>query len=68
MGREGSLKPNYEILSYVTTSKDRVLSGKALALWAKDEKDAKEISTDIAKAMKADVVQMKNGDFLIIKV
>lgn len=68
MGRESTQKPNYEILAFITTDKEKVLGGKALSLYAKDEKDAEALTVDIAKAMKADVVQMKSGDYLVIRI
>ena len=68
MGREGSPRPNYEILAFITTNKEKVLGGNPLSLWAKDDKDAEALTVDIAKAMKADVVQMRSGDYLILRV
>lgn len=68
MGRESSMKPSYEILAFITSSKERVLAGNPLSLYGEDEKECKELSVDIAKAMKADVVKMTNGDYLIIRV
>jgi siroheme synthase len=68
LGRESSMKPNYEILAYLTLEKDRIITGSPLSLWAKDPEELKEMTGDIAKAMKADVVRMKNGDYLIIRL
>ncbi|EFV75089.1 MULTISPECIES: capping complex subunit for YIEGIA [Cytobacillus] len=68
MGRESTQKPNYEILAFITTNKERALGGKPLMLLAKDAEDAKSLTVDIAKAMKADVVQMKSGDYLVLRV
>ncbi|MDF0727653.1 hypothetical protein PY093_13245 [Cytobacillus sp. S13-E01] len=68
MGRESTQKPNYEILAFITVDKEKVLGGTPLSLLAKDEKDAEALTVDIAKAMKADVVQMKSGDYLVIRV
>ncbi len=68
MGREPTQKPNYEILAFVTTNQNRVLSGKQLTLLANDEEEQKTMTQDIAKAMKADVVQLKSKDYLIIRV
>ncbi|MCS1350927.1 capping complex subunit for YIEGIA [Mechercharimyces sp. CAU 1602] len=68
MGRESTLEPSYEILAYVTLHKERVLAGKALSLWAADEEEAKLLTLDIAKAMKADVVQLKSGDYMVLRV
>lgn len=67
MGHESTPKPNYEILAFITTDKDRVLGGQALSLLARNEKEAKTMTVDIAKAMKADVVQMKSGDYLVLR-
>jgi hypothetical protein len=68
MGRESSDRPNYEILAIVTTKKERVLGGKQLSLLAENEEEQKTMTQDIAKAMKADVMKMKNGDYLILRV
>ncbi|MEY2373346.1 capping complex subunit for YIEGIA [Lysinibacillus capsici] len=68
MGKESSERPNYEVLAFVTLKKERILGGKQLTLLAQDEEEQKFIVQDIAKAMKADVVKMKNGDYLVIRV
>jgi len=68
LGREGSIKPNYEILAIVTLNSKRILGGKQLSLLGENQEEAEIMTQDIAKAMKADVVQMKNGDYLIIRV
>lgn len=68
MGRESSIKPNYEILALITMNKDRVLGGKQMSLLANSEEEQKTMTQDIAKAMKADVVQMKNGDYIVLRV
>lgn len=68
MGRESTMKPNYEILAYITRKKERVLTSNCLALLADSEQSSKEMTVDIAKALKADVVQLKNGDYMIIRV
>lgn len=68
VGRESTAKPNYDILAFITLDKERLLGGKQLSLLAKDEKDAEALTVDIAKSLKADVVQMKSGDYLVIRV
>lgn len=68
MGREANVKPNYEILALITLNKDRILGGKQLSLLASDEEEQKTMTQDVAKALKADVVKMKNGDYLVIRV
>ncbi|WP_068676525.1 hypothetical protein [Oceanobacillus sp. Castelsardo] len=68
MGREASMKPDYRIIAYVTREKERVITSNCLALYAESEEASKEMTVDIAKAMKADVVQITNGDYMIIRV
>lgn len=54
------------ILAYVTTDKDRYLGGNSLALLAKDKEKLVEISEAIAEAFLANILQLVNGDCLII--
>lgn len=68
MGREGTQKPAYEILAIVTLHKERILCGNQLSMLAKDEAEQELMTVDIAKAMKADVVKMKSGDYLVIRL
>ena len=68
MGREASMRPGYEILAYMTTDKERVITGKALSIFAHNDEELETITTDIAKGLKADVVQLKCGDYMVIKV
>ncbi|MGV2939895.1 hypothetical protein AB5I83_09920 [Mesobacillus sp. LC4] len=68
MGRESSAKPSYEILAVVTLHKERILGGSQLTLLAENEEQQKLMVQDVAKAMKADVVQMKSGDYLVLRV
>ncbi|MBW3112415.1 capping complex subunit for YIEGIA [Rossellomorea sp. YZS02] len=68
MGREGSMKPPYEILAYLTSNRDRVINGGPLLLYSSDLDELKQMTVDIAKGLKADVVQMTNGDFLVIRI
>jgi len=68
MGKEASMKPNYEILAYITLDKNRVIAGNPIALYAENIEVQKEITLDIAKAMKADIVQLKTGDYMVIRV
>jgi hypothetical protein len=67
MGRESNMKPKYDILAVVTLNKDRVLSGKPLTLLAQNEEEQKEMTADLAKALKAEIVRMKTKDYLIIR-
>jgi hypothetical protein len=67
MGRESNMKPKYDILAVVTLNKDRVLSGKPLTLLAQNEEEQQEMTADLAKALKAEIVRMKTKDYLIIR-
>lgn len=68
MGKEESGQPNYDIVAIITTDKDRLLGGKQLSLLAKDEEEGKKLTLEISRAMKADVVHLHTGDFLVIRV
>ncbi|WP_217585790.1 capping complex subunit for YIEGIA [Lentibacillus saliphilus] len=68
MAREASMKPDFKILAYVTTNRDRIIASNCLALHAQNDTAATEMTADIAKALKADVVQLTNDDFMIIRV
>jgi pyridoxine 5'-phosphate synthase PdxJ len=68
VGREANMQPNYQILAYITTNKERILTGGTLNLFAKDKEEQQELTKDIAKAMKADVVELHCGDYMVIKV
>ncbi|MEH7121432.1 hypothetical protein V7128_29130 [Neobacillus vireti] len=67
MGREAGTKVNYDVLALVTMNKDRILGGKQLTLLASNEEEQKTMTADIAKALKADVVKMTSGDYLVIR-
>ncbi|MBT2655781.1 hypothetical protein J7E81_11125 [Bacillus sp. ISL-18] len=67
MGREAGTKVNYDVLALVTLNKDRIIGGKQLTLLASDEEEQKTMTADIAKALKADVVKMTSGDYLVIR-
>ncbi|MDC3415924.1 capping complex subunit for YIEGIA [Aquibacillus salsiterrae] len=68
MGRESSERPNYQILAIVTMTRNRVITGSPLALFAEEEEQQKRMAQDLAKAMKADTVKTKDGDYLILRV
>lgn len=68
VGRESSVTPNYEILAFITLNKERSIGGTALSLLANNDEELQTLTSDIAKAMRADVVKLKTGDYLIIRV
>lgn len=56
-----------EIVAYITLNKERVFGGNPLILIAKDEEEQKQMVRDIGIALKADISQLKCGDYIIIK-
>jgi hypothetical protein len=62
------MKPPYQILAYLTSDRERVINGGPLLLYSDDLGELKQMTVDIAKGLKADVVQMTNGDYLVIRV
>lgn len=55
------------LIAYITLDSNRVIGGNPLILYSKSESEAKELSVDIAKSMKCDVIKMKCGDYLLVK-
>jgi hypothetical protein len=55
-----------QILVYVTNNPDKVLSGDPLCLCIPDEAEKQQTLLDISRALRANVVQLKNGDYMII--
>jgi len=68
MAKEETIKPDYRIIAYITQANERVLTSNCLTLLADSEETSKEMTADIAKAMKAEVVQLTNGDYMVIRV
>ena len=56
-----------QILVYVTADKDRYLGGDPLALFIEPGQERQELLFPLAKSLKAEVMQLKNGDHMIIK-
>lgn len=56
-----------EILVYVTDSKERVLGGDPLTLYMPDAEDRQEYLHTLAEMLEADVLEMANGDHLVLK-
>ncbi len=56
-----------QILVYVTADKDRYLGGDPLSLLIEPGPERQEILFPLAKSLKAEVLQLKNGDHLIVK-
>lgn len=58
---------NLQIIAYITADENRVLGGDPLTLLIKDVMEQKQTSVDIAKALRADIIQLKNGDYMLVK-
>ncbi|AUM96628.1 TPA: hypothetical protein LA742_000903 [Clostridium botulinum] len=56
----------YEIIAYITLSKDRAQNGNPLILVASDLEEQKQLTEDISKVVKAEVVQLTSGDYMLI--
>jgi hypothetical protein len=54
------------ITVYITADENRVLGGDPLTLLAADPEARKELTHELALALKADVVQLKNGDYILL--
>ncbi|WP_209125279.1 hypothetical protein [Alkalihalobacillus sp. BA299] len=55
------------ILAFITTDKNRYLGGDPLSLLAKDQAELVDISNSLAEVFLADILELKNGDHIIIK-
>lgn len=54
------------IIVYITADEKRVLGGDPLTLLIKDQNEQKDITVELGRALRADVVQLKNGDYILI--
>jgi predicted transcriptional regulator len=55
-----------DILVYITSNKEKVIGGNPLTLVINDVEEQKSLVREISIALKANVVQLKNGDYIII--
>ncbi len=55
-----------EILVYITADENRVISGEPLALLVQNPEDQQALTFELSRALKADAVQLTNGDYLLI--
>jgi hypothetical protein len=55
-----------EIIAYITDNRERVITGNPLCLFMTDETERKQTVADIAKGLRANVIQLKNGDYVIV--
>ncbi len=55
-----------QILVYVTSNKDRVIGGDPLCLYIEDDAEKQQLLIDMGRALKANVILLKNGDYMIV--
>jgi len=68
MGREGAQQQTARIIAAVILKHHKVLgSGDAFVLEAEDEAEQEQLTLDLAKAVKADVVRLSNGISVILR-
>ena len=63
LGKDG--EPDYHLVLLPEEASD--VSWPTASEWAGDEEEQKTMTADIAKALKADVVKMTSGDYLVIR-
>lgn len=56
----------YEIIAYITLNKDRPQNGNPLILVASSLEEQKQLTEDISKALRSEVVQLTCGDYMVI--
>lgn len=56
-----------EILLYVTDCPERVIAGSPLALNMPNDEDRQQFLEVLAESFEAQVLQMKNGDHILVK-
>jgi SepF-like predicted cell division protein (DUF552 family) len=61
-----SYNSGYEIVAYISLSENRAQNGNPLILVASSLEEQKQLTEDIAKALKAEVVQLTCGDYMVI--
>lgn len=60
------MSTGYEIVAYISLSKDRAQNGNPLILFASNLEEQKQLTNDISKALRAEVVQLTCGDYMVI--
>ena len=57
---------NVQILVYITNHPDKIIGGDPLCLCIPDEGEKQQALLDISRALRANVIQLKNGDYMIV--
>lgn len=68
MGRESTQQQTSRIIAAVTLPQHRVpCAGDAFIIEAGNEEEQYQLTLDLAKAVKADVAQLSNGIYIILR-
>ncbi|PWW32185.1 hypothetical protein DFO73_101448 [Cytobacillus oceanisediminis] len=67
MPRNAEGKFEYDVLAAVTLDKNRIMGGRQLTLLAENAEQQKKMAQEIAITLKADVVKLSFGDYLVIR-
>jgi len=59
-------RENKEILAIITTDENSISNGKATMFICKDEEEQKKIMREVALALRADVVKLSNGMYILV--
>ena len=60
------MKGSVQILVYITNNPEKIASGGPLCLCIPDEAEKQQTLLDISRALRANVIQLKNGDYMIV--
>lgn len=60
------MKDKPEIIAYVTNNKERLISGDPLCFYIEDEAERNQLVSDISRALRANAIQLNNGDIIIV--
>ena len=56
-----------EIILYITNCPDRIITGSPLVLNMPDDEKRQEFLEILAETFEASVIQMKNGDHIVVQ-
>ena len=59
-------KNNRQIIAYITSDDKRILSGDPLTFLISSEEEMQSLASELGIALRADIMQFKNGDYLVI--
>ena len=55
-----------EIIAYITSDRERIISGDPLCLYITDETAKQQIVSELGRALRANAIQLKNGDYIVM--